>query len=46
MDGSGATRDDILRSNSQLSADDLNEALKYAVLSVNHEFVADAEIAS
>jgi uncharacterized protein (DUF433 family) len=44
--GSGATRDDILRSYSHLSADDLDEALKYAVQSVNHEFVADAEIAS
>jgi uncharacterized protein (DUF433 family) len=44
--GSGATRDDILRSNSHLSADDLDEALKFAVQSVNHEFVADAEIAS
>lgn len=43
---SGATRDDILRSYPHLSADDVDQALRYAVQSVNREIVADAEIAS
>jgi len=42
---SGASRADILRSYPHLAADDVDEALRYAVQSVNHE-VADAEIAA
>lgn len=43
---SGASRDDVLRNYPQLSADDIEEALRYAVHSVNREFVADAEVTS
>ena len=43
---SGASRDEIVHSYPHLSADDVEEALRYAVQSVNHEIVADAEVAS
>jgi uncharacterized protein (DUF433 family) len=41
---SGASRDDILRTYSQLTADDLEEALNFAAQSFSHEMIMTSEI--
>lgn len=43
---SGASRGEIVRSYPHLSVEDVEEALRYAVHSVNHEIVADLEVTS
>ena len=43
---SGATRDDILHGYPQLSADDIEEALRYAAHSVKNDVTVTAEIPS
>ena len=41
---SGATRDDILRKHSQLSAQDVEQALAYAAAAVRNEVLVTAEV--
>lgn len=43
---SGANRDEIVRSYSQLTHEDVGEALRYAAESLGNETVSTAEIAS
>ena len=43
---SGASRDDIVRSYPTLTADDVEEALRYAAQSLANETIVTAEIAS
>ncbi len=43
---SGASRDDIVRSYPQLTADDVEEAVRYAAESLKNETIVTAEIPS
>ncbi len=46
MGGLGRSRDDIVKSYPQLTAEDVEEALNFAAQSLSHETIMTAEIAT